>query len=80
LYDILCLYGFGVLTMFLLTAVLYNDAMNMNEYMKVVFGLFFVAVFGLYSRNYAILLSAEATIGAVLFWNGYPQYESQETE
>jgi hypothetical protein len=78
--DVVAFYLFGVFTFFLLTAILYNDAMNMNEYTKVVFGLFFISVFGLYSRNYIWLIGAEIIIGVVLFRNGYERYTGAKLE
>jgi hypothetical protein len=78
--DVIAFYLFGVFAFFLLTAILYNDAMNMNEYTKVVFGLFFISVFGLYSRNYIWLIGAEIIIGVVLFRNGYERYTGAKLE
>jgi hypothetical protein len=79
-FDALTLYFILVITMLLFTAVQYNDQMNMNEYVKVVFLVSFVLIFFLLSKAYLFLLIAETVMSILLFLTGYYRYECSQNE
>ena len=78
--DALTFYSILVMTMLLFTSVQYNDQMDMNEYVKVVFLVSFVMIFFLLSKTYLVLLAAELGISILLFVASYYKYESTKSE
>ena len=68
-------YIVAIATLCLLTAIQYSESMNRNEYVKVVFALFFVATFALHVQAFLFWSTVQFIIAAILFWNGFYKYE-----
>ncbi|HVF82378.1 MAG TPA: hypothetical protein VM884_10605 [Flavisolibacter sp.] len=76
--HILAYYGVALASLFLLTAVQYSDALNRDEYIKVVFALFFVSIFALHIKAFLIWMCIQLVIGLLLFYNGFYKCEPAE--
>ena len=68
-------YCIGVATLCLLTAVQYSEHTDRNEYIKVVFALFFVATFALHAEAFWWWTGILLLIAVILFWSGFYRYE-----
>ena len=71
----LAYYCIALLSLCFLTGVQYTEAMNANEYVKVIFALVFVSTFALHAQAFWIWASVLLVMAALLFWNGFYRYE-----
>jgi hypothetical protein len=68
-----------VISLFLLTAILYSDAFDRNEYLKAIFALFFLSIFALHIHAFWLWISIQLMISLVLFKSGFYSYEPNNT-
>lgn len=76
--NILYYIAIAIATLCLLTAIQYSESMNRNEYIKVVFALFFVSTIVLHAEAFLFWIIAQVFIACILFWNGFYKYEKLE--
>jgi len=74
--TILAYSGIAFSTLCLLTAIQYSEHMNSNEYVKAVFGIFFVSTFALHAEAFLFWMIIQMTIAIILFVSGFYKYEA----
>ena len=77
--DIICFYLIAVACLFLFTAVLYTDSLNMDRYIQLVFVIFILLFFFLKSGMYLLTLLATLFAAAAIFREHYYSFEKSCT-
>jgi len=67
-----------IASLFLLTAFLYSEAVQREEYLKASFGLLFFSIFALHIQAFWIWIGIQVIIGSILFITDYFKYEAAE--